>query len=234
MARRSRRAARWEGLRESNAIAANLGRNLRATRRHRRLTQAQLADRVGLSQSGISALEAGNGGRTSLETWIAIGIALARPISVGFTRDTVQPLNDAGHLAAQELVARIATTAGWRVAFEAPDDPARRRAQPTSASTARPNSSSSRSGIGSTTSARRPARAIGRSQPRRPAPDPSGSCSTPRRIARSSAATRQSSGHGSRDPLPRGYARSPQPRRPPINPGSPGSTSCRGGCESCD
>jgi hypothetical protein len=50
-------------------------------------------------------------------------MALARPISVGFTRDTVQPLNDAGHLAAQELVARIATTAGWRVAFEAPDDP---------------------------------------------------------------------------------------------------------------
>ena len=113
MASRSRRTARWDGLRESHAIAANLGRDLRATRRLRRLTQAQLADRVGLSQAEISSLEAGNGARTSLETWVAIGMALRRPVAIGFTRDSVQPLNDAGHLAAQELVARIATAAGW-------------------------------------------------------------------------------------------------------------------------
>jgi transcriptional regulator with XRE-family HTH domain len=87
------------------------------------MTQAQLGDRVGLSQAQISALEAGAGARTSIETWVALGIALGRPIAMGFTRDSVQPLNDAGHLDAQELVARLATTGGWHVTFEAPDDP---------------------------------------------------------------------------------------------------------------
>lgn len=123
MAKRSGRSARWDGHREAHAIAGNLGRDLRATRRRRRLTQAQLGDRVGLSQTQISAFEAGEGATTSLETWIAIGIALGRPVAIGFSRDVVAPLSDAGHLAAQELVTRLATGAGWRVAFERPDDP---------------------------------------------------------------------------------------------------------------
>ena len=110
-------------MREARAIAGNLGREMRLTRRRRRLRQADLGDRVGLSQAQISALEAGAGARTSIETWVAIGIALERPIAIGFTRDVVQPLNDAGHLAAQELVARIAIAAGWRAAIESPDDP---------------------------------------------------------------------------------------------------------------
>jgi len=123
MARRSRRTAQSEGIREANAIAANLGRELRRTRRRRRATQAAVGDRVGLSQAQISALEAGAGSHTSIETWVAIGIALDRPIAIGFSRDVAEPLNDAGHLEAQELVARIATAGGWRVTFEAPDDP---------------------------------------------------------------------------------------------------------------
>ena len=110
-------------MRESRAIAGNLARELRATRRRRRVTQRELGAKVGLSQAQISALEAGAGGRTSLETWVAIGIALGRPIAIGFTRDAVQPLTDAGHLDAQELVARLARAAGWRASFEAPDDP---------------------------------------------------------------------------------------------------------------
>jgi transcriptional regulator with XRE-family HTH domain len=119
MARRSRRSARTIGAREANAIAANLGRELLRTRHRRRLTQAELGDRVGVSQAEISGLEAGSGARTSIETWVAIGIAFDRPIAVSFSRDVSEPLQDAGHLAAQELVLRLATGAGSRGTFEA-------------------------------------------------------------------------------------------------------------------
>lgn len=46
-----------------------------------------------------------------------------RPIAIGFSRDVVDPLADARHLAAQELVLRLASKAGWRGRFEAPSDP---------------------------------------------------------------------------------------------------------------
>jgi transcriptional regulator with XRE-family HTH domain len=114
--------ARAAGGREARAIAANLARDLAMTRKRRRWTQDRLADVVGVSQTEISYLERGFGWRTSIETWVAIGIALGRPIAVGFGRDIVEPLNDAGHLAAQELVVRLAAGAGWRAAFEAPID----------------------------------------------------------------------------------------------------------------
>jgi transcriptional regulator with XRE-family HTH domain len=124
MGSHNRRAARTIGAREANAIAANLGRELRRTRIRRRLTQAELGDKVALSQAGISALEAGRGARTPIETWIAVGIALDRPIAIGFSRDVIDPLpSDGGHLAAQELVIRLATAAGWRCRIETPADP---------------------------------------------------------------------------------------------------------------
>jgi transcriptional regulator with XRE-family HTH domain len=96
---------------------------MKSTRLRRRLTQQELGAMVDLGQSEISYLERGHGARTSIETWVALGIALDRPIGVGFGRDVVAPLSDAGHLAAQELVARLASAAGWRVGFEAPNDP---------------------------------------------------------------------------------------------------------------
>jgi transcriptional regulator with XRE-family HTH domain len=123
MGSRKRRAARTIGAREANAIAGNLGRDLRRTRIRRRLTQTALGDKVGISQAGVSALEAGRGARTSIETWVALGIALNRPMAIGFSRDVVDPLpQDAGHLAAQELVLRLTTAAGWTGRFEAPSD----------------------------------------------------------------------------------------------------------------
>jgi transcriptional regulator with XRE-family HTH domain len=122
MPRQKRPPARAAGGREARAIAANLARDLFATRRRRRWTQDRLADAVGVAQTEISYLERGYGWRTSIETWVAIGIALDRPIAVGFSRDVVAPLNDAGHLAAQELVTRLARAAGWSVAFEVPID----------------------------------------------------------------------------------------------------------------
>jgi transcriptional regulator with XRE-family HTH domain len=111
-------------MREAAAIAGNLAHDLRATRRRRGLRQTELADKVGVSQAEVSALEAGEGARTALETWVAIGIALERPVAIGFGRDTVAPLQDAGHLAAQELLIRLATAAGWQATFEAPSTPA--------------------------------------------------------------------------------------------------------------
>ena len=112
------------GSREAQAIAANLGRDAKATRQRRRLTQADLASLVGLGQSEISYLERGHGAQTSVETWVAIGIAPRRPIVIGFSRDVVDPLpQDRGHLSAQELVLRVAIAAGWHARFEAPSDP---------------------------------------------------------------------------------------------------------------
>ena len=124
MSGRRRRAARAIGAREASAIAGNLGRDLRRTRIRRRLTQAALGDKVSISQAEVSALEAGRGARTPIETWVALGIALHRPIAIGFSRDIADPLpQDAGHLAAQELLLRLTTAAGWRGHFEAPSDP---------------------------------------------------------------------------------------------------------------
>ncbi len=124
MAGHRRRRARILGGREAQAIAANLGRDTGTTRRRRRLTQAALGSLVGLSQSEISRLERGRGIGTSIETWVAIGMALERPLAIGFSRDVVDPLPaDAGHLAAQELLLRIATAAGWTARFEAPSRP---------------------------------------------------------------------------------------------------------------
>jgi len=81
---------------------------------------------VRLSQSEISHLERGLGARTPLETWIAIGIALDRPLSAAFSRDVVDPLpRDAGHLAAQELLLRLAADVGRAGRFELPTRPAR-------------------------------------------------------------------------------------------------------------
>ncbi len=94
------------------------------TRRRRQLTQAALGELVDLSQAEISRLERGRGVGASIETWVAIGMALERPVAIGFSRDIVDPLPaDAGHLAAQELLLRIATAAGWTGRFEAPSRP---------------------------------------------------------------------------------------------------------------
>jgi transcriptional regulator with XRE-family HTH domain len=107
--RRTRRPpAVITGVREANAIAANLGRDTKATRKRRLLTQAALGELVELGQSQVSHLERGHGARTSIQTWVAIGMALDRPIAIGFSRDVVEPLSDAGHLAAMTQPERLA------------------------------------------------------------------------------------------------------------------------------
>jgi transcriptional regulator with XRE-family HTH domain len=118
MARRKRTSFEIAGAREARAIAANLGREARSTRQRRRLTQHHLGLRVGLSQSEISHLEAGHGHATSIATWTAIGIALGRPLAIGFGRDIVPAAQDEGHLAGQELLLRLAAAHGRVGQFE--------------------------------------------------------------------------------------------------------------------
>jgi transcriptional regulator with XRE-family HTH domain len=125
MGRQKRPHAGIAGAREAQAIAATLGSGAQATRRRRGLTQRGLGKRVGLGQSEISYIERGHGARTPLETWIAIGIALNRPLAVGFSRDIADPMpRDAGHLAAQELLLGIAIATGRIAQFEVATRPA--------------------------------------------------------------------------------------------------------------
>lgn len=126
-----RTAARIEGSREAMAIAATLGGQVRAARRGRRMPLRLLAARVGISVTRLSEIERGLGGRAPLETWVALGIALGRPLAVRLS----QPLGerrdepaDAGHLEIQEAVLRIARATGRTGTFEIPtrpDDPRR-------------------------------------------------------------------------------------------------------------
>ena len=125
MSRVRRTDTEVQAARESARIGATLGSDLQRTRRRRRVTQAAVGARVGLGQSRISDLERGDGATAPLDTWIALGIAIDRPLAVSFSRD-IQPdePRDAGHLAAQELVLRLARQHGRRADFELPTRPA--------------------------------------------------------------------------------------------------------------
>lgn len=106
-------------------MAIALGGTIRTRRRQLRLTQAALAQRIGLDQSRISQIECGRGGRATLETWVAIGVALDRPLAVTYSRPlgaTREP-TDAGHLAIQEFLLRLAHTTGRTATFELPTRP---------------------------------------------------------------------------------------------------------------
>lgn len=124
MAGRKRTTSEIAGQREAQAIAAHLGREARSTRRRLRITQKELGRRVGLGQSEISHLEAGDGAGTSIATWTAIGTALRRPLAIAFSRDiSAASPRDAGHLAAQEMLLRLAATTGRAGRFELPTRP---------------------------------------------------------------------------------------------------------------
>src|SRR3954453_20123015 len=116
---------RREAARLSDAIASVLGVGVRAGRKRLRLTQSELADRVGVHQTWISRLELGHGEAVPISLWIMIGLVLGQPLAVSFSRvlgDTRLPA-DAGHLQIQESLLRLARATGRTATFELPTKP---------------------------------------------------------------------------------------------------------------
>ena len=124
MERHRRTSTAIAGDREAMSIAASLGREVQATRRRRRLRQAELAAAVGLAQARISDIERGDGSGSPLLVWVRLGIVLGRPLAASFSRD-LEPLlpSDAGHLAAQELLLRMIRATGRTGLIELPTRP---------------------------------------------------------------------------------------------------------------
>jgi HTH-type transcriptional regulator/antitoxin HipB len=104
-------------------MALALGRQVRAARNRRGLTQAALAERVGVHQSHVSKIERGLGGRFPLELWLAVASALGISLRVELGRDPIQEPPDAGHLAMQELALRLGRETGRTRTFELPTRP---------------------------------------------------------------------------------------------------------------
>lgn len=104
---------------ETMRIAATLGKEVRATRRRRRRTQASVAAEVGISRSRYAELERGDGAMAPLDLWVRVGLVLSRPIAITVSRDlTAPPPEDVGHLGGQEWVIARARAQGRDVGFE--------------------------------------------------------------------------------------------------------------------
>jgi transcriptional regulator with XRE-family HTH domain len=114
-----------EATRLSTTMAEALGRAVRAGRVPLHLTQAQLGARVGVHQSEISRIELGRGRAVPLYLWVALGVALDRPLAIQFTRPLDEPREPAGagHLAMQERLLELARSTGRPATFELPTRP---------------------------------------------------------------------------------------------------------------
>jgi transcriptional regulator with XRE-family HTH domain len=116
---------RREAERRTTSLALTLGADVRRGRQRRRVTQRALADEIGVDQTRISQIERGLGSGVTLATWVALGIALDRPLAISLTRPlpaTHSPV-DAGHLEMQEVLLAIAARTGRRAAVERPSKP---------------------------------------------------------------------------------------------------------------
>jgi transcriptional regulator with XRE-family HTH domain len=132
-ARRSDAARRPDVARRSDLVVAAeiallqtvlaFGREIRVSRRRRRLSQQALADRVGISRPALSSIELGKNTGVLLRTCVALGTALGRQLQVGLSRDAADEPPDAGHLSMQELVLRLGRPAGYTGRFELPTRP---------------------------------------------------------------------------------------------------------------
>ena len=106
-------------------MSLSLGRDVREGRIRRSMTQRVAADKAGMSQTAWSRIESGLGGQVPLRIWVAIGIALDRPLAVGFSRPLDAPRGpaDAGHLEIQEHLLGLARATGRHGTFELPTRP---------------------------------------------------------------------------------------------------------------
>jgi len=100
-----------------------LGASVRKAREQRGWTQDQLAARAGVGRQVVGRLERGEG-RVDLELLQRVGIALGVPLNVAFGRDPERLPSDAGHLAIQELVLRLARFTSRQGSFELATRPA--------------------------------------------------------------------------------------------------------------
>ena len=124
MGTRIRTRLAGDAARANREQLARLGAETRSARRRRRLTQAALGTRVGLSQSSVSRAERGLGGGLTLDAWQRIAIALGITLRINLQRDPLAETADAGHLAMQELVLRLGRPAGYKGLVELPTKPA--------------------------------------------------------------------------------------------------------------
>ena len=124
MATSKRVDRRLAGDREAQGLAATLGAQAASSRRGLHLRQAIIAARCGVSRGRLGDLEQGRGAGAPLGLWIALGLAIGRPLRVEFSRAIQTDTVDAGHLAIQELVLRLGRRAGYGRAFEIPTRPA--------------------------------------------------------------------------------------------------------------
>jgi transcriptional regulator with XRE-family HTH domain len=128
--RRRRTEVQVEAERLARSIALAVGGEARRERRRHRRSQRQVADTIGIDQSRLSQIERGFGDQVPLELWVALGVALGRPLAVSFSKglDPAANLADAGHLEIQEHVLALASATGRPGTFELPtrpDDPSR-------------------------------------------------------------------------------------------------------------
>lgn len=108
------------------AIALTLGAEVRSERLRLGMRQRDLAVRIDVRQGWISKIERGQGRGAPLELWVALGLALRRPLAISFTRplgEMREPV-DAGHLAMQERLLELARASGRVATFELPTRPA--------------------------------------------------------------------------------------------------------------
>jgi transcriptional regulator with XRE-family HTH domain len=124
MGTRIRTRLAHDAARANREQLARLGSDVRVARLRRRLTQAQLGGRVGLSQSAISRAERAFGGGLTLDAWQRIALALQVTFRAALQRDHLAETVDAGHLEIQELVLRLGRAAGYRGLVELPTRPA--------------------------------------------------------------------------------------------------------------
>ena len=121
---RARTSAVLEGRRRARDAAAKLGRAVAEARARRRWTQLQLSEKVGLSESRIGQIERGLGFALPAHSWFSLSVVLDIPLRLEFGRDALAEPTDAGHLAIQELVLRLAKQQGIARFFELPTRPA--------------------------------------------------------------------------------------------------------------
>ena len=108
----------------ARTVAIRLGIGLRDARLTAGRTQAEIADRAGVSQGLISLIERGHGRSASIETWACIAAAVGEQF-VGFLErasGAAQP-RDIEHLRRQSALIELASAGGWSALPELAVDP---------------------------------------------------------------------------------------------------------------